>query len=155
MTALDREIDAAVASLDGPAASAKPFDPQQYIAAFEASAQEKARDVLQCLKQDEYFSAKKPFLVSIGGGDGAEIDYLLQNSPATDGVLIELVEPIAQMARLRVLPAGKSLDVVVKPAQTGIVEAMAKAIRAVSRWPFLSLKHELLPGGFHQIHPSK
>ena len=129
MTDLDSQIDAAIAGL---AASHTPLDVKSYIEAFRESAIEKAKDVLKHLEDNQHFAKKKPIFVSIGGGDGEELDFLLRNSTATDGILIELNDNLAACARRRTFPNGKSLHVVGKAAQDGLSDAMAKAEQMVT-----------------------
>jgi hypothetical protein len=76
---LDEDIRRALESLQEGRA-AKAFDPEAYIRAFEQSAHAKAQSVLDLLSQRPPFSTLKPVFLSVGGGDGAELQYLLEHS---------------------------------------------------------------------------
>ena len=131
MTQLDLEIDEALAGLvSTSAAPGRPFDVQGYINAFRESAREKAQDVLKHLSGDPRFASKKPVFVSIGGGDGEEISFLLENSTGQVGILIEMADQLADVAQKHTLPAGKGLQILAKSAQAAIGEAMEAASSA-------------------------
>ena len=75
-----------------------------------------------------------PVFVSVGGGDGEGLDYLLRNSRARLGVLVEYARPLADIARRRSvdLPDKKQLLVIEGDAQERIGEAIAIAHEAVA-----------------------
>jgi hypothetical protein len=124
---LDSEIQKALARLHS--AGNKPaFDVERYRLAFAASAREKAQVVLESLRSEKFFPLpRRPVFVSIGGADGEELDFLLQNSEAAAGVLIEALHPLAEYARHRSLPSGKSIEVFEGDAQEMLGPAMAFA----------------------------
>ena len=100
------------------------------MAAFNPSAVEKAIAVLDLLRSDEQFANKTPIFISIGGGDGHELEHLLRHSSGRTGVLIEMHAQLAQRAAQRRLPEGKRIDVVADAAQKSIGRAMELAERA-------------------------
>jgi hypothetical protein len=128
-TELDREIRQALERLDSTKQHGGNAN-QAYIDSFKASAQRKAQAVLAFLK-DGTFPAQKPVFVSVGGGDGEELAYLLEHSTATDGILLELSDVFADQARSRELPKGKQIHVVQGSAQARIAEAMDRAAQLV------------------------
>jgi hypothetical protein len=125
MSKLESDLQSAIEQLLDPKGTSG-FNPAAYIHSFESSAQEKARSVLEIISRQAPFSTLKPVFLSIGGGDGAELEYLLQNSSATVGVLIEGLRPLADMARTRAksLLNGKSIEVIEGDAQGKIRDAV-------------------------------
>src|SRR5215471_9364140 len=103
MTDLDGRIQGALENL-GHGKGIRDFDVVQYIAAFQQSAYDKAQSVLDLLASDTTLSGLRPVFLSVGGGDGAELEYLLGNSQARAGLLLEGSRPLAESARSR---AGK------------------------------------------------
>jgi hypothetical protein len=101
-TSLDETIAKALEGLRR-ATTLADFDPPEYIKKFENSAKEKARGVLKSLKGNPNcgFRNMRPIFLSIGGGDGAEIEALLSGSDAKLGILVEGDRRIAEMARDR------------------------------------------------------
>jgi hypothetical protein len=127
---LDNAIHRAIDDLETPRV-VTPFDLSAYIAAFKSSAQEKAKDVLTRLNDGQFPARGRPVFVSVGGGDGEELAYLLKRSRANCGVLIEMQPDLARVARARALDAGKTLEVIERPAQEGIVAGINAALRAI------------------------
>src|ERR1044072_4642953 len=126
MTELDRSINNALNELNNPR-SESTFDLDQYIKEFRASARDKAAFVLDLLREPSFpFSGLKPVFVSIGGGDGEEIDYLLTNTNATAGVLVEMGHGLATLARERTpfLPDGKTVEVFEGDAKDKVDDAI-------------------------------
>ena len=130
-TSLDKQIEAAVERACSPGPTA-PFDIESYIQAFRPSAQQKAHDVLGLLDMETTFRDLSPVFVSIGGGDGEELHQLLTRSDAQHGILIELSGPLANLARKRTVPTGKTITVLQQSAQSGIAEAIDEAARIIS-----------------------
>lgn len=128
-TNLDHAIQEALERLNNGKQGGRTADPP-YIDAFKTSARRKAETVLGFLK-DGTFPANKPVFVSVGGGDGEELAHLLENSTATDGVLLELSDAFADRARNRKLRDGKRIRVVQGSAQARIAEAMEYAAHLV------------------------
>jgi len=161
---LDDEIRSALESLQH-GRSAKAFDPEAYIRAFEQSAQSKAQSVLDLIKEQPHFSPLKPVFLSIGGGDGAELEYLLTNSAATAGVLIEGERTLANMARQRVQnlsTRGRQIEIFEGDAKLKITEAIANATALVASGvgDYLcvtchAVLHELFDRGESEFDPSK
>jgi hypothetical protein len=131
-TQLDRAIAAALAELARPAQTVR-FDAERYVAAFRSSAQDKAASVLALLRRDPHFSNRVPVYVSIGGGDGEELEQLLAGSRGIAGILIEMHPALAAMARSRRLADNKKIEVLQQPAQTAIGAAMEQAARALEQ----------------------
>lgn len=134
----------------------KQFDPEAYIRAFETSARAKAESVLALLSKEQPFSALTPVFLSIGGGDGAELQHLLEGSSANSGVLIEGVRTLAEMARTRAakLQDGKNIEIYEGDAKQKIHEAMSRAadLVAAGRGDYLcvtchAVLHELFDRG--------
>lgn len=121
MAELDDQIAAAIAQLSG---ADRPPQPDAYIESFRESARGKARDVLERLNSDPPpNSGPRPVFVSVGGGDATELAYLLENSEATDGILLESHRASAELARqLRI--SGKELHVFEGDAQERLREVM-------------------------------
>jgi tetratricopeptide (TPR) repeat protein len=133
VTSLDSRIVDALAKINNLSGS-EDFDINAYGAAFHQSAQEKARTVLELLgKQDCPFHGWKPVFVSVGGANGAELDFLLSNSSADVGILLEYNRLLAQAARERTarLPSNKRIVVIEGAAQEKIGEAMGEAYNIV------------------------
>src|ERR1700722_18590999 len=128
-TPLDEAIEIALATPKNEGTGQ--FDLEKYIAAFQPSAQEKAKAVLNALGDNANFKSRIPVFVSVGGGDGEELDYLLRNSAATAGILLEMKAEWANRARGRKTPEGKGLFVIESAAQTAIGEAIQTAIAAI------------------------
>jgi tetratricopeptide (TPR) repeat protein len=142
----------------------KAFDIHAYGAAFHQSAQEKAHTVLELLNKLECpFHGQKPVFVSVGGADGEELVYLLQNSRAEEGILLEFNRALADGARARdhaLSEQQKKIVVIEGDAQAKITEAAAEACREVKRGAadFVAVTchavlHELFDRGpeFHPI----
>jgi hypothetical protein len=128
MTELDQKIRSALRSLNDPKDSS--FDLGKYIAEFRPSARDKAEAVLVLLRDKAFpFPGGHPVFVSIGGGDGEEVDYLLRNTDADRGVLVEMGHQLAAMARERntSLPIGKRIEVFEGDAKDKIAEAISYA----------------------------
>ena len=133
---LDERIVDALAKIHKPGEDVG-FDIHAYGAAFHESAQEKARTVLDLLsKQECPFRGLRPVFVSVGGADGEELAYLLQNSRAEVGILLEFNRSLADAARGRhqtLSVQGKNIVVIEGPAQERIGDAMSDAYRVVKR----------------------
>ena len=100
MTKLDESIRNALRNLSDRSSSS--FDLSKYIQDFRTSARGKAEAVVDLLKERNFpFTGCRPVFVSIGGGDGEEIDYLLRNTTASKGVLVEMGHQLAEIARER------------------------------------------------------
>jgi hypothetical protein len=161
MSKLESDLRSAIEQLRQPKGM-NAFDPAAYIRSFESSAQDKAKSVLEMISHQAPFSTLKPVFLSIGGGDGAELEYLLQNSSASVGVLIEGLRPLAEMARTRAknLSQGKSIEVIEGDAQDKIREAVALAMALISggRGNYLcvtchAVLHELFDRGTTKFDP--
>jgi hypothetical protein len=126
---LQDKIAVATATLTSGSPGADSFDPEAYGSAFHDSAREKAREVLRLLSEETRLANKRPVFVSVGGADGEEIEFLLRGSNGEVGILIEMVPPLAEVAKRRKIP-GKRLDVLQMPAQEGITAAMGIASAA-------------------------
>jgi hypothetical protein len=163
VTSLDGRIVDALAKINKPSGSVD-FDINAYGAAFHQSAQEKARTVLELLgKQDCPFRGRKPVFVSVGGADGAELDFLLRNSSADVGILLEFNRYLAQAARDRsaaLAVSNKKMVVIEGDAQAKISEGVTEACREIKRGAgdFVAVTchavlHELFDRGpeFHPI----
>jgi tetratricopeptide (TPR) repeat protein len=124
-TELDREIAEALQNLNRNGETPS-TDYEVYIDGFKASARRKAQAVLALLK-DGTFPAKRPVFVSIGGGDGEELIYLLEHSNARQGILLEYSPHLASLARARTPADGKIVRVFEGSAQSRIGEAMVTA----------------------------
>src|SRR5256885_3751408 len=127
MTQLDQAIHNALQRLRNPQVSASSFDLNKYIQEFRVSAREKAKAVLDLLSGKKFpLSGRRPVFVSIGGGDGEELDFLLQNTEATEGVLVEFGHTLAATARERNknLSAGKRIEVFEGDAKDRIDDAI-------------------------------
>jgi hypothetical protein len=133
MAELDVQIRTALEALQQ-GRSAKEFDIVHYMAAFQNSAYEKAQSVLDQISNHPILSALRPVFLSIGGGDGAELEYLLQHSSATAGMVIEGSRPLAEAARQRAarLSSGKEMTVFEGDAKLKIEEAVAHATSLVA-----------------------
>jgi spermidine synthase len=125
MSELDAQIQAALENLRH-GRGAREFDIVRYIAAFQQSAHEKAQSVLDLLSAQSTFSGLNPVFLSVGGGDGAELEYLLRHSTAAAGVLLEGARPLADGARKRAseLPGGKEMTVFEGDAKQTIKDGM-------------------------------
>src|ERR1041384_3564645 len=131
MTRLDEDIRNALEALKAPSGSE--FDLSQYIQEFRASARGKAQDVFDLLAEDSFpFSGLRPIFVSIGGGDGEELDYLLRNTDANRGILVEMGHQLAALARDRnkTLLEGKTIEVFEGDAKDQITPAIRFAHEA-------------------------
>jgi hypothetical protein len=131
---LDEDIRRALESLQEGRA-AKAFDPEAYIRAFEQSAYAKAQSVLDLLSQRPPFSTLKPVFLSVGGGDGAELQYLLEHSVGSAGVLIEGERTLADLARQRaekLRPRGLIIETFEGDAKQKIAEAVSHATALVA-----------------------
>lgn len=131
---LDNDISSALETLQQ-GRSVKPFNAEEYIRAFEQSAQSKAQSVLDLLKDQPRVSALRPVFLSVGGGDGAELEYLLTHSTATAGVLIESERTLANIARQRATAlsaAGLRMEVFEGDAKHKISDAVSNATALVA-----------------------
>lgn len=131
---LDDDIRRALESLQQ-GRSSKAFDPEAYIRAFEKSAYAKAQSVLDLLSKQQPFSSLTPVFLSIGGGDAAELQYLLEHSTGTVGVLIEGHRALAEMARQRaheLRKRGLTIETFEGDAKQRITEAVAHATALVA-----------------------
>ncbi len=129
MAQLDDQIQAAIAQVSG---SQRQQPREGYIESFRASARGKAQNVLETLRSKPLPQVgPRPVFVSIGGGDGTELAYLLEHSEATQGVLLERHRESAQRARDLKL-AGKDIQVIERDAQDGLAEAMTLAASFVA-----------------------
>ena len=130
MTELDSRIERALASVG----QRHGFDKKAYIAAFAASAQEKANAVLGLLEQErDPFRRSVPVFVSVGGGDGTELRELMKRSKANVGMLIEKTPVLVQLARESAQIAGKSIECYAGDAQQTIDVAVTRARQVVER----------------------
>jgi hypothetical protein len=127
-TQLESDIEAALQRLAQREAS--PFDMEGYIAAFQASAVEKAKTVLKLLDGESPFAGFRPAFLSIGGGDGEELRHLLRESRADLGALIEASHTLAERARdqRNTLAVGKRFEVFEGDAQERLREGL-KVVR--------------------------
>jgi tetratricopeptide (TPR) repeat protein len=127
---LDSKIDHALATLD----ARREFDMSAYIAAFGTSARKKAEEVLRLLAVAPAVLRGRPVFLSIGGGDGEELEALLRNSAAAQcGVLLEPSHPLAEAARNRNAKLSPSKRIVVfeRDANEGLDEAVKHALAAI------------------------
>ncbi len=107
----------------------------QYIAAFQNSAYDKAQSVLDQLSIHPVFSALRPVFLSIGGGDGTELDYLPKQSSAAAGVPTRgESRPLVEAADQRVgrLPSGKEMTIFEGNAKLRIRDAVTQATSLVA-----------------------
>jgi hypothetical protein len=129
MAQLDDRIAGAIAQIRE---ARRDQPPDAYIESFRESARGKARDVVDRLREwPASATLRRPVFVSIGGGDGTELAYLLAHSDATQGILVERDRHSADLAR-RVTVPGKELRVIEADAQEGLAEAMSIAASLVS-----------------------
>jgi hypothetical protein len=127
--ALDDRIAHALASA---ARAERSQQPATYIETFRESARAKADDVLTQLRTDPPpGTVSKPVFVSIGGGDGTELERLLTQSTATDGLLLEYHRESAEYAR-QIRISGKTLHVFDGDAQRRLREVMDVAFGLVA-----------------------
>lgn len=161
MTELDIQIQAALESLRY-ARGAREFDAVRYIAAFQQSAYDKAQSVLDLLSAQPTFSSLDPVFLSVGGGDGAELEYLLRNSRARAGVLLEGVRPLADAARKRAgqLPGSQEIAIFEGDAKETIREGITRAnsLVAAGRGDYVcvtchAVLHELFDRGSGEFDP--
>jgi len=134
MTKLDEIIRTALQGLKD--RSSPSFDLSEYIQEFRGSARQKAQAVLDLLNDSNFpFAGLRPVFVSIGGGDGEEVDYLLRNTGAAKGVLVEMGHQLAAIARERngSLPEGKTIEVFEGDAKDRIGAAVDFAHEVVSK----------------------
>ena len=78
--------------------------------------------------------ADRPVFLSIGGGDASELEYLLKNSTATHGILLEGARPLAEAARRKIAPLkvlGKTLEIYEGDAKDKIGEACMNAQKQI------------------------
>ncbi len=88
--------------------------PPHYFGHFEDSAREKA-DVFVSEAADRQFNLGDSVVISIGGGDGAELSTILLQSSAKYGILVELNPDAVEHARTRnenLQRAGKVMEIV-------------------------------------------
>jgi hypothetical protein len=161
MTELDVQIQAALESLRHDRGK-REFDALQYIAAFQQSAYDKAQSVLDLLATQRTFSSLNPVFLSVGGGDGAELEHLLRNSRAVAGVLLEGARPLADAARKRAsqLPSGKEITIFEGDAKETIREGVTRAnsLVAAGRGDYVcvtchAVLHELFDRGSADFDP--
>lgn len=72
-------------------------------------------------------------VISLGGADGTEIEYILKNSPISKGVLVEYDDDLAEIARAKsreLTTFGKELRVLTGDA----VQKLTNAINLVTNW---------------------
>ena len=134
MTKLDESISKALRDLRDRSSSS--FDVNRYIQDFRPSAKGKAEAVVSLLNEHKSpLFGLRPIFVSIGGGDGEELDYLLRNTTASTGVLVEMTRELAEIARDRKtsLPQGKRIVVFEGDAKEKIDAAMEFAHQIVLR----------------------
>jgi tetratricopeptide (TPR) repeat protein len=134
MTDLDDQITKAISTIPIPGNSLK-FNAQEYIQDFHQSAQEKAMDVIKLIeKEDPHFSSGQPVFISVGGGDGEELLFLLNHTRAICGILIEQNKILADIARERskLLRPGKTMTVIEGDASKKIHDAMEYAIKEIN-----------------------
>lgn len=161
MSSLDDAIDAALSAL-GPDGPSSTFDVVAYAEGMRLSAEDKARTVVELLNDKACpVRGRRPVFVSIGGADGQELAYLLQNSPATDGVLVEGSRALCELARARDR-RGKQIHVYEGDAQTILPDAMKHAVQLAAAAPntFLAVTchaiiHELFDRGREQFDPAR
>jgi len=161
MTELDVQIQGALESLRHDTSTGG-FDAVQYITAFQQSAYDKAQSVLDILAKQPTFSRLRPVFLSVGGGDGAELEYLLRNSDAAAGVLLEGTRPLADVARKRAsqLPIGKEITIFEGDAKEKIREGVTRvnSLVAASRGDYVcvtchAVLHELFDRGGSDFDP--
>lgn len=161
MTELDGRIQAALESL-GHGKGAREFDIVQYIAAFQQSAYDKAQSVLDLLASQPTLSSLRPVFLSVGGGDGAELEYLLKNAQGTAGVLLEGARPLADAARTRASQLGQSKEMTILEgdAKETIREGVSRAnsLVAAGRGDYVcvtchAVLHELFDRGKGAFDP--
>jgi hypothetical protein len=125
---LDIDIQEALARLNSATPKGGSFDIERYRQAFSQSAREKAKAVLDSLEGPQSpFDGMVPVFVSIGGADGEELDFLLNNSKGSVAVLVEALHPLAEAARKRALPEGKHIEVFEGDALSQLTSAVAFA----------------------------
>jgi hypothetical protein len=130
-TELDREIETAVQQISV-RGNELVFDSSAYISSFKVSAQEKAKSVLAHMQESTSpVFGLRPVFVSVGGGSGDELQYLLEHSNAKVGILLEYNRELAETARRRSIE-GKTLIVVEGDANNHIVEAMRLAADTIT-----------------------
>jgi hypothetical protein len=161
MTKLDDLIRNALLNLNDGSSSS--FDLSKYIQDFRPSARGKAEAVVGLLNERNFpFAGQRPVFVSIGGGDGEEIEYLLRNTTATQGVLVEMGHQLAEIARGRnaLLPDGKKLEVFEGDAKDRINAAIgfAHGIVAENKADYVAVSchaviHELFDRGREAFDP--
>jgi hypothetical protein len=161
MSDLDARIQSALESLRQ-AKRSREFDIVKYISAFQQSAYDKAKSVLELLAAQRALSGLRPVFLSIGGGDGAELEHLLRNSQATVGILLEGARPLADSARERArqLPDGKEMTIFEGDAKDTIREGVtrANALVAAGRGDYVcvtchAVLHELFDRGKDEFDP--
>ncbi|MBX7185523.1 MAG: hypothetical protein K1Y01_10300 [Vicinamibacteria bacterium] len=104
------------------------FDVDAYGRSFHQSAKNKAADVIKLLgEKDGRFFGLTPCFVSIGGADGTELASLLAETNATHGILIEGSRELASVARSRILPNDKRIEVFEGDAVREISKALARS----------------------------
>lgn len=163
MTQLDQAIRDSLQGLANPQSSASSFSLDKYIHEFRSSAREKAKAVMDLLAGKNFpLPNLRPVFVSIGGGDGEELDFLLRNTQANKGVLIEFGRSLAATARdrNRTLPTGKSLEVFEGDAKEKVVDAIqyAQSVVADGDADYLAVTchaviHELFDRGRDKFDP--
>lgn len=127
-TQLDDQIRVAIAQVAGSGRQPR----AGYIESFRASARGKARNVLETLHLGPLPRVgPRPVFVSIGGGDGTELAYLLEHSEATHGILLERDRESAERAR-KVKLVGKDIHVIERDAQDGLADTMRLAASFVA-----------------------
>lgn len=133
---LEQQVRAALAAFAQP----KEFTPdrQQYMAYFADSGRRKGQEFLHQLSKHK-FPVERVAVVSIGGADGSEIDYVLRNGGARVGVLLEMDHAAADIAREKDAALrrdlGKHIEVFEGDATQSIQQALTflKELAAANR----------------------
>lgn len=110
------------------------LDIEAFVRENRVSAQEKASEVVHVLDQSEQRAFHgRPYFISIGGGDGEELAYLLEHTRAGHGIVLEDDKGLAARAQSRqgFLPQGKFLEVRAGPVRQSISQAVKAAAKAV------------------------
>jgi hypothetical protein len=125
-TALEQKIRFALDQASGRVE--QKFDMSRYGAAFHPSALSKADAVVAAFWDDKNpVRERRPVVVSIGGADGEELHRILTLTEAPVGLLLEQSHDLAEAARNRPPPPGKTTHVVQADAVTGIRTVMKRA----------------------------
>ncbi|MBN1617909.1 tetratricopeptide repeat protein [Candidatus Dojkabacteria bacterium] len=98
----------------------------------DSSAIKKATNVIR-VANTTGFDLSKTAIISLGGADGSEIEYILKNSNISKGVMIELDDDLASLAKNKIQniqKSGKELKVF-----TGdIGNKIAPALKQIEEW---------------------